>query len=193
VAISPDGKRLATGGSEDPAVKIFEIPGGRLLAGGSTPGGPTYSITWTGDGRALVTHHEDHSIRALDGQSAVEQVRLATVQYQSHSLAQAPDGKTTAYPLETGAIVLRSGADWKGTMKLEGHPKATFGMAFHPGGRSLASAGPQGLIFWDLVTGKRLAEKAADFGGEVRLTFSADGRRLVVALKDQVVVYGAPR
>ncbi len=56
-------------------------------------------------------------------------------------------------------------------------------LAFHPGGRSLAMAGDQGLAFYDLATGKPFAERKA--GGNVRVVrYFPDGTRLVTGHED---------
>jgi WD40 repeat protein len=191
VAVSPDGSRLATGGSEDNKVRFYEIPSGKEIASGSSDGGPTYSLVWSGDGRQLFTHHADDSVRSWRSSDAAALGVFPRVKYQSHALASSADGRWFAYPLPDGAIILRECAGGKEVRRLPGHVGGTAQMVFDPFSRSLASSGADGALrFWDIPSGRLLASLSIPLGEDARLGFRDEGRRLVATGTGGVKILG---
>jgi WD40 repeat protein len=61
-------------------------------------------------------------------------------------------------------------------------------LAYHPGGRRLASAGQDKTVrLWDLVTGQEILELEGSTGPLNCVVFSRDGRRLACAGDDTTI------
>jgi WD40 repeat protein len=201
VALSSDGRYLATGGSDDNLVKIFEVEGGREIRSITTTGGATYSMGFTGDGKYVVGSQGDECIRAWSVADGAEVKGFTRSIGYVHTYAFTRDGRMLAYPASDGAIALVETETWKQPLpagksapeprKLEGHPGGTSFVAFHPSGRHLASTGVDGsLRIWDVASGKVVREFAG-LGQGSRVAFGADGQSVVVAGGDEMIrVFG---
>ncbi len=96
-------------------------------------------------------------------------------------LAFSPDGRLLAASGRLDmAILLFDPASGKLRRKLEERTNAAYGgIAFHADGRSLASAGPDGLVrLWDVAAGKVRSLLRGHAGMVGKVAFSADGRTI---------------
>lgn len=199
MAVSPDGRYVATGGSDDNLVKVFEVEGGREVRTITTTGGATYSMGFTGDGKYLVGSQGDEIIRAWSVADGAEVKGFSKATGYVHTYAFSRDGKIVAYPSADGSIAVVDTAAWKAPApagaeprKLDGHPGGTNFVSFSPTGRHLASTGVDGnLRVWDLPSGKVIREFPGLVGAGARVAFTADGQSIVVACGDDTVrVFG---
>ena len=199
MAVSPDGRYVATGGSDDNLVKVFEVEGGREVRTITTTGGATYSMGFTGDGKYLVGSQGDEYIRAWSVADGAEMKGFSRPIGYVHTYAFSRDGRIVAYPSADGTIALADTTAWKdpspaGTepRKLEGHPGGTSFVSFSPSGRHLASTGVDGnLKVWEVSSGKVIREFQGLVGAGARIAFTADGQSIVVAGADDMIrVFG---
>ncbi|MFN3486399.1 MAG: WD40 repeat domain-containing protein [Planctomycetota bacterium] len=193
MAVSPDGRLVATGGSADGLMKVFEVASGREIRSLVAPAGATYTLAYTGDGRFLLASHADETFRVWNAQEGTEVRRLAAGYV--HTVACSRDGRWVAFPLPEGGLAVVEAGAWERRRTFEGHPGGTSYVAFHPHGRHLASTGADGTLrVLDLAGRKPFVTLAPQVGNNSRLAFSADGRRLVVAGTDGLVrVFGRDR
>jgi eukaryotic-like serine/threonine-protein kinase len=191
VAFSPDGRRLATA-SEDALVVVWDVSSGAQVRTLSGHTGAVYSPTFLPDGRRLATSSEDSTIRVWD----FENGRLLLNLHGHH-------GGTGLIGFDrTGARLISGGADgmiklWDATVEsdppvLFGHTGWCYGIAFHPGGKIIATCGWGGILTWDAASGRKLATIGADQRVPEGIAYSRDGTRLFSSeRKGQVDVWNA--
>jgi WD40 repeat protein len=183
LAFSPDGQLLASAGSEK-TIRIWAVGTGQerqVLAGhGDLVGGVAFSP----DGRRLASTSHDGSVKLWDLKTGIA-VRTFPTGRALACVAFSPDGSLLAgggVAKASPVHVWECGSGWE-IAGLSGHEGFVTGLAFHPGGRTLASCGQDRTIrLWDLTT---FQEKAVLRGhkedGPVGLAWRGDGQLLASA------------
>ena len=183
VAYAPEGKTLASGGT-DGIIRLWDVgqekPAPRALAPGYSI--RVSSLTFAPAGSAVVVGEADGSARVMEKDRGlfVERARLQ----EAKTAAFAPDGQTLAVA-ESRAVRLwrlREG-------RLTEHdslssPETTTQLAFSPDGGSLAIGAASGKVLLWRLTGQQRA-LAGPTSPVSSLTFSADGAKLTVLHVDQ--------
>jgi WD40 repeat protein len=107
VAWSPDGTRLASGGSGRGGggeIFVWEVSSGQCLQAWSEPGAIVYALAWNPRTSVLLSSSGDGSMRWWDAQSgacmAIRQAHQGAIQ----SLSVSPDGGMVASCGDDGAI-----------------------------------------------------------------------------------------
>ncbi len=194
-AWSPDGKRLATAGSNDNQVRLWDATTGRLLA--SVPG--STAAVFTRDGSKLFHCGGNANAEAkLLNVATLREEDSPLFAVNSKCLALSPDGRWLALDiwsdkpphvvrvcdLTTGEVRLR----------LAEHQKPVSCVSFSPDGKLIATAGDEAVIrLWDATTGKlvrRLDGHQPVVGYRdhmLSVAFSPDGKLLVSGGVDKTV------
>jgi WD40 repeat protein/serine/threonine protein kinase len=186
-AISPNGRILATGGS-DGAAQLWDLQSGRELAFLRTDGGPAvYSLTFSPDGRTLVMPNFTTNVYVWD----VETQKLKRL-LQGHtnspvvSVAFSPDGKSIAsvagWPYDTdkpGEILVWDAASLQKRAQLVGHRSSVAFVGFSPDSSILAAPMGDGtILLWNIHSGQIVKTLGSHRGLVFSLAFSGDGRRI---------------
>jgi len=142
LAWSPDGKRLAAGGT-DGLVHLIPLTGGLspvTLAGHT---GVVRSIAWSPDGLTLATAGNDRTVRLWDGTTGdlVRDFGAAEREEGAWAIAWSPDGSLIATASENAPLVrLWRTRDGSLARTLRGHSLDVKSVAWSPDGTMLASA-----------------------------------------------------
>jgi WD40 repeat protein len=191
LAFSPDGKRLATCGS-DPPIQFWDTatlrPAGVLRGRQQT----VQSATFSRDGNYLASYSTDRTIKLWQPLTRKELPSLMAggiqeVAFSEESPSQggghvqemvfSPDSKTLAIRFEGNRVILRDVAT--------GRKLATFretqnchSMGYSPDGQIFATGGSNRVTLWDPVSKKVHAIFPSDGGRVSALAFSPDGKTL---------------
>ncbi len=181
VAFSPDGKVLAAGcGTLDwfgppPAedrgvggtVRLWDVATGKLLKTLRGHANGVTEVAFSPDGKRLASAGNDSTLRLWDAATGKE-------------LARIPVPASPPFPSYGRPAEIDQGG--------------VYSVKFSPDGRTLASAGEDGVVrLWDAATGKESRTLPAH-GHEVRVVaFSADGKTLASGSCDNTVRLWDPR
>lgn len=183
LAISPDGKRLATG-SADATVKLWEVMTGKMETNLTGFKGPVLAVAFSPDGQTLAIGGGDPW-----GEANLEIRDLVTqkvrVTFKGHeglvfALAFAPDGHTLASGGLDQILRLWDAATGDELRTIKGHKAPIWSVAYDPGGQRIATASwDQTVKVWDAQTpqGCQLLADADNYSS----CFSPDGKYLVVS------------
>jgi WD40 repeat protein len=176
-AVSPDGKRIATGGS-DAVLRIWDVGAGaevRTIKGHACP---VTCVAFSPDGKRLATGSEDMTLVLWDADTG-EQVRILEGHTRGIScVAFSPDGKR----LVSGQRQLSMG-DLARLVLEQGFLAA--GPNPPCGSRDLTDPRKPGeLKIWDVDIGQEVRTLKGHTGSVSCVTFSPGGRRVVSGSED---------
>jgi RNA polymerase sigma factor (sigma-70 family) len=219
LAVTPDGKRLATCGPQD-GIKVWDIAADRLVHSFNHKGREPSAVAISPDGKLLAACYRDDGVIRFWDLARGEEVRvLKGHPHGVRSLAFSPDGARLAsggaegdgslrlWDLTTGnATVLRTGIKGRerttasasiedGRLSNARH-EPTLGevpaLAFSPDGTQLVCGfgeGDPGLRVFDAATGKQLREFGDRRNAVNGLAISRDGRRVYAGMGGSVRVF----
>ena len=191
LAISPDGRLLASGGSWEGVVRLWSLPDGTLLktleGHGSDAEGhvSVASLTISPDGRLLASGGVDGKIRLW---TLPDGAPLKTLHTGLGCLAISPDGRLLVSGGVDGKVRLASLPDGVPLKTLEGHTKWIRCLTISPDGQMLASGGGDGVVWlWSLPDGAPLKMQEGHTFSVECLAISPDGWLLASGSYDKTV------
>jgi WD40 repeat protein/tRNA A-37 threonylcarbamoyl transferase component Bud32 len=144
--------------------------------------GDTYCVTWSPDGRTLVSCGLDGFVRLWDPETLQRRAAWRAHEDEVNIVLFSPDGRGLATASDDGSIRLWALPEPTLLARLEGHGDWVESMAYSPDGKSLAASGRDGVVrLWDVAAAQCRERLDLEAGLIHMLMFSPDGQTLAAA------------
>ena len=184
VALSPDGRTLATHGG-DGKTRIWDLPGGRLRHTAVTGHNGSEAPEFSPDGRTLAVATSGGTgvkVSLWDPVTGRKLRAFAVPDGSVRGMAFSPDGRTVAVS-SPAAIRVWDVATGRTRHNFTSHPDPQ-AVAFGPDGRTVVAVGLNGRVrVWDVATGRTRTVHDGRVEGAA-VVFSPDGRTYAVGRND---------
>jgi WD40 repeat protein len=185
IAFTPDGTLLASGDWRG-MVKIWKTATGKPLATLQANTRQVWSLSFSPDGKMLASSSPT-AIKLWEVATGKKRAEIKMDGEERSFLGPnagcvvsfSPDGKTLAFGLDDGKVMLWDVATAKDRAVLNGHAGTVFTAAFASDGKTLATAHSNGsLMLWHVGTGNLKATLCGHKGLPCWVVFSPDNRML---------------
>ncbi|MDP6546404.1 MAG: WD40 repeat domain-containing protein [Phycisphaerae bacterium] len=185
LAISPDGKRLASGSEK--IIKIWDIAARKELLKIWAHTSTVLSLAFSPDGKTLASGSFDHSVKLWDVATGKNLHVCKGHSWIVCCVAFSPDGKTLASASSDKSLKLWDTAGGKETLTLEKYSSKVHAVAFSPDGKLLALVDGCDIRLLDASSRRDVITLKGHKKRSYRIAFSRDGRRLVSGSMDKTV------
>lgn len=150
VAYSPDGKTLASSGSSDGTIQLWNVANGthiRTLKGHTEM---VRTLAFLPDGKTLVSGSDDDTLRTWDTNTGRMLRKLSGHSNDVKSVTFSRDGKMLASGSKDASVRLWDAETGRFLPTLRGHFWEISGVAFGSDGKTVATGDKLGtILFWD--------------------------------------------
>ncbi|OAQ23141.1 YVTN repeat-like/Quino protein amine dehydrogenase [Linnemannia elongata AG-77] len=192
LVFAPDGTQLASISRLDTPIRLWEIDPteeGPYRTHGSymTYGSPISSMTYSPDGRSLISGSIDGTIRQYNTASGDPIQAPSSGPFQAKLVVISPDGRV-ASARETGSVTIWDAGTGLVDFVLCGHTETVEGVSFSPCGHWIATGSNDNSIrLWDSRTGLLCRTLSGHTSWVSSLGFSPDGLALVSGSMDRTL------
>ncbi len=182
VAVSPDGKKIATA-SQDGSAKIWDTFTGEALRTFIGHQDEVIGVDFCPEGKRLATASLDGTARVWDVATGDEILALIGHEGPLTSAYFSPDGsRLVTNGLYDGMVKIWDATNGEEQMSIQAHEDASWHVIFSPDGTRLATASADGTAkIWDASSGEEVLTFSDQAGIVSRVAFSPDGTQLATA------------
>ena len=153
VAYSPDGKTLASSGSSDGTIQLWNANNGKRLRTLKGHKEMVRTLAFSPDGKTLVSGSDDDTLRAWNTNTGRMLRKLSGHSNDVKTVAISRDGKIIASGSKDSSVRLWDAETGRFLPTLRGHYWEVKAVAISADGKTVASADKHGKIFiWDWKT-----------------------------------------
>ncbi len=200
LAVSPDGRTLATAGasSQNKNIELWDMATGQKRGRLAGRADATYAVAFSGDGKNILTAGQGETLKLWDVTGGALRPFKGLSLFASTGLAFSPDGKFIAagsgYLDKT--ITLREVASGREAVKIAGHPANWVrSLAYSPDGAQLATLcldqNDKSVKLWDTRTGQLVQTLAGHTSASFNLVYVLGGKVLVSGGNDMAQPFDA--
>lgn len=182
VALSPDGRFVATG-SYDSAARLWDAVSGKELRWFAGHQDCVTSLAFSPDGRHLLVAGGDKAVRLLEVTTGQELQQFIGHSYSAFGVAFSLDGRYIL-TCTTGGSLDRVARLWDVTTGVElrqfpADVNGVFSVTFSPDGHQVLTGNYNVARLWDTETVTELHQFAGHANGVTSVVFSADGHYIL--------------
>ena len=186
IAISPDGRLLATGFLYE-GIRIWEVDTGlpvQMLKGHASS---INSIAFSPDGLLLASASRDRSIILWDARSGGQIRELRGHEGEVTAVDFSPDGQWLVSASSDRTVRVWRVVTGREVEMMLGHTRAITSAGYSPDGQWIASGGIDRVIrLWNAETGEEVRQFSGHTAGVAAIAFSPDGRWLASGGEDHM-------
>jgi WD40 repeat protein len=191
VALSPDGKRIVSGGV-DKSVKVWDAQTGKELLTLKGHGESTTCVAFSGDGRRIVSAGLENALKVWDADTGKELLTLGGHTDSIQCVAYSNDDKRIVSGAWDKTLKVWDANTGKELHTLRGHTDDVRSVAFSPDGNRIASASLDTTVrVWDVRMGRELLTLRGHTGYVRCVSYSPDGKRIVSGGDDALKLWDA--
>jgi WD40 repeat protein len=188
VALSSDGKYLATGGA-DKRVHLWEIAKGKEIGEFPALKGAIDALAFARDGKTIASGSADKTVRIWQIDPIKELQKFEMKDGAVNAVAFSPDGKLIASGGADKLIHLWDPDKGVEVRSLKGHENGVTALAFSPNGKHIVSGSKDRTVrVWDADASKEIVQYLVHQGWVLSVAFAPDGQTVASSSRDQSII-----